>query len=89
MKVVRAKSAGFCFGVKNAVGTAYKMIENRLDGERLIMLGELTHNEIVTRELLAGGFEIIDNANDIPEEAGSSHLHSTVHHQAGCRSSPR
>lgn len=69
MKVVRAKSAGFCFGVKNAVGTAYKMIENRLDGERLIMLGELTHNEIVTRELLAGGFEIIDNANDIPEDS--------------------
>ncbi|MCQ2517039.1 MAG: bifunctional 4-hydroxy-3-methylbut-2-enyl diphosphate reductase/30S ribosomal protein S1 [Saccharofermentans sp.] len=67
MKVVRAKSAGFCFGVKNAVGTAYKMIENRQDGERLIMLGELTHNEIVTRELLSGGFEIIDRAEDIPD----------------------
>lgn len=66
MKVVRAKSAGFCFGVKNAVGTAYKMIENRLEGERLVMLGELTHNELVTKELLENGFEIIDDAKDVP-----------------------
>ena len=29
MKVTVAKSAGFCFGVKRAVETVYKEIENR------------------------------------------------------------
>ena len=43
MKVITAKSAGFCFGVKNAVQTANKMAEQHREGERLIMLGELTH----------------------------------------------
>ena len=66
MKVIRAESAGFCFGVKNAVQTAYKMVDDRKDGERLIMLGELTHNEKVTTELLSKGFEIIDSAEDVP-----------------------
>ena len=52
MKVITAKSAGFCFGVKNAVTTALKMASDNKDGERLIMLGELTHNEKVTEDLL-------------------------------------
>ncbi|MBO6192603.1 MAG: bifunctional 4-hydroxy-3-methylbut-2-enyl diphosphate reductase/30S ribosomal protein S1 [Clostridiales bacterium] len=69
MKVIRAESAGFCFGVKNAVETAYKMAEEHVDGTRLIMLGELTHNEKVTDDLLSKGFEIIDDASDVP--AGS------------------
>ena len=67
MKVITAKSAGFCFGVKNAVQTANKMAEQRREGERLIMLGELTHNEKVTAELLSKGFEIINDAKDVPE----------------------
>ena len=66
MKVVRAESAGFWFGVKNAVETAFKMVDDRKDGERLVMLGELTHNEKVTTELLSKGFEIIDSAEDVP-----------------------
>ncbi|MBP3265742.1 MAG: bifunctional 4-hydroxy-3-methylbut-2-enyl diphosphate reductase/30S ribosomal protein S1 [Clostridiales bacterium] len=67
MKVITAKSAGFCFGVKNAVQTANKMAEQHREGERLIMLGELTHNEKVTAELLSKGFEIINDAKDVPE----------------------
>ena len=69
MKVITAKSSGFCFGVKTAVDTAYKMIADKKEGERLIMLGELTHNDRVVSELLKGGFEIIDDASDVP--AGS------------------
>ena len=67
MKVITAKSAGFCFGVKNAVTTALKMASDNKDGERLIMLGELTHNEKVTEDLLSKGFEIINDAADVPE----------------------
>ena len=66
MKVITAKSAGFCFGVKNAVETAYKMASEAGSDERLIMLGELTHNEKVTEALLNEGFEIINDAADVP-----------------------
>lgn len=66
MKVITAKSAGFCFGVKNAVETAYKMASEAGKDERLIMLGELTHNEKVTEALLKEGFEIINDAADVP-----------------------
>ena len=67
MKVIRARSAGFCFGVKNAVNTAYKMADERDPSERLIMLGELTHNDKVTKDLLQKGFEIINDAKDVPD----------------------
>ena len=66
MKVITAKSAGFCFGVKNAVETAYKMASEAGSDERLIMLGELTHNGKVTEALLNEGFEIINDAADVP-----------------------
>lgn len=66
MKVITAKSAGFCFGVKNAVETAYKMASEAAGDERLVMLGELTHNEKVTEALLNEGFEIINDASDVP-----------------------
>ena len=41
MKVVIAKSAGFCFGVRRAV----ESVERELDkGETICTLGELMHN---------------------------------------------
>ena len=73
MKVVTAKYGGFCFGVKNAVETAYKMAAEYKNGEKLVMLGELTHNDTVTSELKSQGFTIINDAEDVPE--GSLLLH--------------
>jgi len=66
MKVIMAKSAGFCFGVKNAVAKAYEMVSKRQDGDNLVMLGELVHNDKVTSELIDNGFCIIDRAEDVP-----------------------
>ncbi len=67
MKVIRANSSGFCFGVKNAVNTAEQMILNASPDEHLVMLGELTHNETVVNKLVEGGFEIIHEAKNVPE----------------------
>ena len=67
MKVIKAQSSGFCFGVKNAVGSAYDMLDRKADGERLVMLGELTHNEKVVKELLDKGFELFNTAEEVPE----------------------
>lgn len=60
MEIKVAKQAGFCFGVKNAVDTAYKTVETRKD-TKLYMLGELTHNDHVVKELIEKGFILIDS----------------------------
>lgn len=64
MEVTIAKSAGFCFGVENAVATAKKVLQEHKDStQKLYMLGELTHNEAVVKELTDAGFEIIHDAS--------------------------
>ena len=37
MKITTAESSGFCFGVKNAVSTAQKVLEN-YDGKRKLWM---------------------------------------------------
>lgn len=58
MKIIVAKSAGFCFGVKNAVDTALST------KGKVCTLGELIHNEYVNTELRKKG---IDSVNSIDE----------------------
>ena len=50
MEVVKAKSAGFCFGVKKAMETVYQQIESN-QGKRIYTFGPLIHNEEVVKEL--------------------------------------
>ena len=38
MEVIRAKSAGFCFGVKRAVDTVYEQVENRWENRSILMV---------------------------------------------------
>ena len=64
-----AEHSGFCFGVKNAVDTAYKTVESVKD-RKLYMLGELTHNDHVVNELIQKGFILIES----PEEATEGSL---------------
>lgn len=52
MKVVLAKNAGFCKGVKSAVDTAIKLAEEH---GKIFTLGELVHNELVTEYLRKKG----------------------------------
>lgn len=61
-EVIRAEHSGFCFGVREAIKMAEKMIEeNGEQGEGSIYTcGPLIHNERVTGELAAKGLEIID-----------------------------
>ena len=66
MKVTIARSSGFCFGVKNAVTAANKAVSEQNDGRKLIMLGEIVHNRYVVDNLIEGGFEIADSAEECP-----------------------
>ena len=43
MEIIIGKTAGFCFGVKNAINKTYEQIQNNI--QNLYCLGELVHNE--------------------------------------------
>ena len=48
MKILVAKDAGYCFGVRDAVNLAKK---SGTDFEEVYMLGDIVHNEKVVEDL--------------------------------------
>ncbi len=74
MKIILAKHAGFCFGVRRAVelakATAEKVYGESAgaeNGPRVYTYGELIHNKTVVEELAAAGIRAIES----PEEASA------------------
>jgi len=63
MKVLLAKDAGYCFGVRDAVNLAYETAEK--EGE-VYMLGHIVHNENVVTELEKTGTKVINDLNKVP-----------------------
>lgn len=63
MKVVVAKSAGFCFGVKRAVQTVYDEAENAKG--KIYTYGPIIHNEQVVEDLAKRGVEIIGGIDEL------------------------
>ena len=61
-----AKSSGFCFGVQNAVTSAYSVIRDYPD-RKIYMLGEITHNETVVGELLSSGMLLAHSPEEVEE----------------------
>lgn len=64
MQISIAKSAGFCFGVQNAVQKAEDVA---LKGERAVTLGPIIHNRQVIENLKAKGVDVAENISDINE----------------------
>ena len=62
MKITIAKTAGFCYGVKNAVDGAKEIAENT-KGE-IYGLGEIVHNKEVIEELSNKGIKFIEDIKD-------------------------
>lgn len=58
MRVILAKTAGFCFGVDRAVNMVYELANS---GARAATLGQLIHNSLVTDDLAAKGVRIISS----------------------------
>ena len=66
MKLLVAKSAGFCFGVDRAV----RMVNGLLDrGKRVCTLGPIIHNPQTLRELESRGAKIVDSPAEVPAGA--------------------
>ena len=65
MKILLAKDAGYCFGVRDAVNLAYDTAEKNGD---VYMLGHIVHNENVVQDLDAAGARVVDKLDDVPKD---------------------
>ena len=64
MEIKRAKTAGFCFGVKRAVDTVYEQVETCKD-EKIYTYGPIIHNEEVVKDLKNKGVEVIATEEEL------------------------
>jgi len=65
MKILVAKDAGYCFGVRDAVNLAKKSGD---DFQEVYMLGDIVHNETVVDDLNKRGSKVVESLSDIPED---------------------
>ncbi len=64
MKVLQAKSAGFCYGVRRAVELAEQTVEA---GTPCVMLGPIIHNAHVVEEFARRGMGCVSSVEEVPE----------------------
>ena len=57
--VTLAKHAGFCFGVRRATDMLETLLQKRTDGERIVTLGQLIHNDIYNDRMARRGVETV------------------------------
>ena len=65
MEIVVGKTAGFCYGVKNAVTKTEKMLT---ENENIFCLGELVHNGEVIKKLEKMGLKVINDIEDASDK---------------------
>ncbi|MBE0425382.1 MAG: 4-hydroxy-3-methylbut-2-enyl diphosphate reductase [Nitrospirae bacterium] len=61
MKIITAKTAGFCFGVKRAIDIAFRMAREKCEG--VYTLGPIIHNPQVVEKLKEKGIVPIEEVN--------------------------
>ncbi len=69
MKIEVAKTAGFCFGVDNAVRQANQIASSIPDNtpDKYYMLGELIHNKGVVQDILDKGLTLVHSVDEIQD----------------------
>jgi len=60
-KIILARSAGQCFGVKRAFNIA---MEAAGSGDPVVMLGDIVHNEHVVKRIDSAGVKVVDELKD-------------------------
>jgi len=65
MKIIVAKDAGYCFGVRDAVNLAY---DTAKDYGEVYMLGTIVHNEKVVDDLSKSGTRVVENLDDVSKD---------------------
>ena len=65
MKILLAKDAGYCFGVRDAVNLAY---DTAKDHGEVYMLGTIVHNEKVVEDLSKSGTKVVDKLVEVQSD---------------------
>ncbi len=63
-EIIKAKNAGFCFGVNRAVNMAYDLLENN---NKICTLGPLIHNKQCVMQLEQKGALTVNSVSEIPK----------------------
>ncbi len=66
MEIIVAKDAGYCFGVRDAVATAFEAAETH---GAVYMLGDIVHNEQVVQDLASAGAKVVESLDAVPSRA--------------------
>lgn len=66
MKIILAKTAGFCFGVNRAVNIVYELLN---EGKSVCTLGPIIHNKEMVSELENKGVFAVGSADDVKNGA--------------------
>ena len=64
MEILKAKTAGFCFGVDRAVRMTYDLADG---GHKVATLGPLIHNPQCVADLAGRGVITVDTPDQVPE----------------------
>ena len=70
MKVIKAKTAGFCFGVKRAVDTVYKQVDS-CEG-KIYTYGPIIHNEEVVKDMESKGVIVLRSEEELDRLSGGT-----------------
>ncbi len=65
MKITLAETAGFCFGVKRAVDTVYKLID---EGKKVCTLGPIIHNPQLVADLESKGVRVVEDVREVNDD---------------------
>ena len=65
MEVIRAKTAGFCFGVKRAVDTVYEQLKTASDDSVIYTYGPIIHNEEVVKDMKQKGVVVLQSEAEL------------------------
>ncbi len=65
MKITKAETAGFCFGVNRAVNMVYELLN---EGKKVCTLGPIIHNPQLVEELSLKGVRIVESPDEVKED---------------------
>ncbi len=65
MKITKAETAGFCFGVNRAVNMVYELLN---DGKKVCTLGPIIHNPQLVEELSLKGVRIVKSPGEVKDD---------------------
>lgn len=77
MEILLGKTAGFCYGVNNAVKKSEEYVQSNKN-KKIYCLGEIVHNKRVVEDLKKEGLIFIDNLSEIDELKNSNTQNQTI-----------